>query len=164
MFASVVFFGLVALVGARPVNVQIGSATVDEARISDLVNAAASYLHFFLVPVFAGLVMLLFGRRRYYVEHLVFALHFGAFAFLGLVVFGGAARAASGGPAPSPAGSAIMAAWTVALVAYLLIALRRVYGRPWGGTVLRAGALGILYAIAFAIGMALVTAVVWWIV
>jgi hypothetical protein len=36
----------------------------------------------FMMPVFAGLMMLAIRRGRYFVEHLVFAIHFHAFAFL----------------------------------------------------------------------------------
>jgi hypothetical protein len=153
VFASIVFFALVALFGDALVRLHVDTADPDAERgASALVNTAMTYVHFFFVPLFAGLVMLLFRRpKRYYVEHLVFAFHYGAFAFLLVTIFGGVSRVLGGsphGPQP-PAVKALSVVWGTALFTYLVLALRRVYRRSWAGTVLRAAAMSALYLLAF---------------
>ena len=156
IFASVIFFGVAALSGDPVVKVRIDRVDpAAEQQATAMVNAAMTYAHFFLVPVFAALVMLFFRRpRKYYVEHLVFAFHYGAFFFLLFTVFGLTARAllgaASSGPQP-PLVNALGGLWGVVLFTYLVVALKRVYGRTWPGTALRAAAVAGLYLIAFAI-------------
>ncbi len=75
---------------------------------------------FFLVPCFAAWLRLLFRKpERYFVPHLVFALHFHAAAFVFLLL-GDVGDAISG----SDLGSALSA---VVILVYPFLALRRVY-------------------------------------
>ncbi|HTJ63066.1 MAG TPA: DUF3667 domain-containing protein [Alphaproteobacteria bacterium] len=101
---------------------------------------------FALVPLFGlfsrGVYLL---RGKFLVEHLVFALHFHTFAFLlatVLVLIG----------AILPGG---LASWMFFLpvFAYLLVALRRVFGGSWLGTAVREAVLLLLYGTAFFAGM-----------
>jgi hypothetical protein len=92
-----------------------------------------------MAPLSALLLALLYrSRSRYLVEHVVFALHVHAFAFLLLSVllllpregwfFELAARLAG-----------------LAVVVYLVLALRRVHGGRWWTTLARSAAFGLLY-------------------
>lgn len=98
---------------------------------------------FLMVPLFALFLKGLYPRRLY-VEHFVFVLHFHALAFLLATVM----AVAAGG----------WVAWTLGawLPVYLLLALRRVYARPWPGTALR---YAVLLACYSAVGLVLVAGV-----
>jgi hypothetical protein len=104
---------------------------------------------FAFVPFFALLSRLLYLRRgRYLVEHVVFALHFHTFAFLLLTALILLRPILPGG----------FAVWMFLLPAgaYLLIAMRRVFGGSWLGNLWRELVLLLLYDIVFTMGMILV--------
>jgi len=94
-----------------------------------------------LIPVFAGLLMLLY-RSRYYGEHLLTALHFHSFAFLlllpGLV------------PWPQPLHDWVNNSLNVVLAVYLFLMLRTIYGGGWLATGLRLTVILAAYVIAIA--------------
>ena len=81
---------------------------------------------FFLLPAFAALLKLA-HRRRYYVQHLVFAVYFHSLVFLlvSVVVL------------PDALGLDGVAEWfAIGLLAtpvYLLLAMKRFYAEPWEG-------------------------------
>lgn len=101
-----------------------------------------------LLPGFA-LLLKLFWRRRYYAEHLIFALYFHAFALIVLTP-GGLLRGA--------AGNALNTAAFFICAVYLYVALRRVYGDSKLRTLAKFAGLGIAYLVlvAFAISGAAV--------
>lgn len=89
---------------------------------------------FFLLPLFALLLRILYVRRAWvYAEHLVFALHYHALVF---TLF--AAALAAGRWIP---------VWLVfpLAVLYLPLAMRRVYRQGWDHTVAKAAVLGSVY-------------------
>ncbi len=94
---------------------------------------------FLLVPLFAGLLALLYRRHRYG-EHLLSALHFHSFVFLllpiGLV------------PWPQPAHDWINDALNAAIAVYLFLMLRRIYGGSFGATAARLVAIVTIYVVA----------------
>jgi hypothetical protein len=104
-------------------------------------------LMFVLLPLYAGLLAVLF-RGHTYPEHLVFALHLHALTFLAAL----AARAADLLPSRRADG-VVDAVVLVGVVVYSLVALRRVYGRTWAGTVWRGLLLGAVYGTVFAAGL-----------
>ncbi len=82
---------------------------------------------FLALPAFAGLLALVY-RRRFFAEHLVFALHFHSAAFILATVH--LLLVASKTPAwLAPAARVLDGVIPVALLVYLYVALRRVYGR-----------------------------------
>jgi hypothetical protein len=101
---------------------------------------------FFMMPLFAFILKLLYSRRkRFYVEHFVFALHVHSFAFLMITVL--------------MVISAGWLSWTVGgwfLIA-LYIAMKRVYGQGWFRTVLKFGMLGIAYFFILMAGVMVTT-------
>jgi hypothetical protein len=112
------------------------------ARLSELFPK----MMFALVPAFGLILWLLYARKkRYLVEHLVFALHFHVFAFL-LATVVIALR-----PILPPG----VAGWLffAPLGLYLLLALKRVYGQGWIRTSIKETLLVTLYGASFALGM-----------
>jgi hypothetical protein len=106
---------------------------------------------FVLVPIFAGLVALVFrGRRMRYPQHLAFALHTHAFLFLalGLTLM---PRVTRNGVIDALAVSVSFAAIAI----YTVLAVRRVYGGTLWGAVLRSGAVAATYFVVFTTAMLL---------
>jgi hypothetical protein len=122
-------------------------------------------LMFLLLPWFALLLLLLFRRsRRLYAEHVVFALHFHAAAFLVLTIDAAAFPLLR--PVPDGvidpvvvAASAVAGAAQFYVLIHLYLALRRVYGRSRLSTAVRAGTLLVGYGIV--LGVAGVLSVPW---
>lgn len=113
----------------------------------------SSHAMFVLLPLFAGLLALLFlGSRRYFVEHVIFSIHVHSFAFLLFL-----AEALLNLLPWKAAGS--LGSWLLlALPVYLGVALKRVYGEPVWKILLKGAVLsGVYLGIALA---ALVTVVV----
>ena len=113
--------------------------------IYDATLAAIPPVLFLLVPVFA-LVLKGLYRRRLFVEHALFVLHFHALGFL-LAALALVVRA--------PAVLLILFAW---LAIWLFLGLRRVYGErePSTRTLFKYLVLGASYLIAFAITVVVV--------
>jgi hypothetical protein len=94
-------------------------------------------LLFLLLPVFAGVLKLLYIRSgRYYSEHLVFVLHLHAFVF-GVFLVGIGASLAGIGVVPG-----ILAIWAAV---YGFLAMRRVYGEGKLRTAVKYWTLGWMY-------------------
>ncbi|MFQ5674715.1 MAG: DUF3667 domain-containing protein [bacterium] len=92
-------------------------------QINKTITNRLPQLMFVLMPIFAGLLKLLYRRKGlYYFSHLIFAIHFHTFAFLLLflvvLIF---VVSNSGGGVPLIAGIPI----------YLFLGMRRVYEESW---------------------------------
>jgi hypothetical protein len=94
---------------------------------------------FVLIPALA-LVLGLFYRGRHYPEHLYFATHFGAFVFIVLALESVVAFTRS---LTMIAAAQLIGA--VVIVAYVVIALRRVYGGSWLATGAKALGVSVIY-------------------
>jgi hypothetical protein len=97
---------------------------------------------FVMMPLFAFILKLLYARRkRFYVEHFVFALHVHSFAFLMmtlmLVLRWGWLNA-------------VMGTW---FVLALFLAMKRVYGQGWFRTLLKFGILSWAYLFVLMFGI-----------
>lgn len=105
---------------------------------------------FLLLPVYALLLKLLYVRRkRYYVEHFIFALHTHAFAFLlAFIIL----------ILPDVPAVSILVLW---VPIYFLLAMKRVYAQGWLRTTAKWLLLGWVYTIliGFAIAFTFVAAV-----
>jgi hypothetical protein len=106
---------------------------------------------FALLPVAALLLKLAYGRKRYYVEHLVFVTHMHSFVFVllgALVVL------------PSlPFGLSQIIPFSITAV-YFVLAVKRVYGQGWAVTLGKAMALGLGYSVVLSMAMAAATVLV----
>jgi hypothetical protein len=111
------------------------SAAQYGAVFDPMVRAQAKTLVIVMAPLLALVVQALFVRsRRFFVEHLVFAVHFYAFFLLLLALVGallssvyGALKVLGAAP-PAPGDSALGAFLMIACTAYLYASVRRVYG------------------------------------
>lgn len=109
---------------------------------------------FFLIPVFALLLKVFyFLRKRYYSEHLIFALHYHSVLFLNLLLVVGLVALARIAPAVLGA----TARWAgVALgiwsVLYLVPAMKTAYGDGWWGAIWRSSILWFLYFLMLVFG------------
>ena len=135
-------------------------AAEDPEAFARALNGTLSWAHFLLLPLLALLLKGLY-RKRYYAEHLVFGMHFHAFALfpavaiavlfetLSLATGGWIARGAQG-------------IWTLVLPAYLGIALHRVYGGGIVRTLVKLALLGAGYALVAAIVVFFVSILAIW--
>jgi hypothetical protein len=97
---------------------------------------------FVMMPLFAFILKLLYARRkRFYVEHFVFALHVHSFAFLMFTLM-----------MVLRVGwlNAVMATW---FVLALFLAMKRVYGQGWFRTVTKFIVLSWAYLFVLMVGM-----------
>ena len=106
---------------------------------------------FLILPVFALLLKLLYVRRDwFYSEHVVFALHTHAYAFVAFTAIIAATWSLSE--------SGALVQWIVGLLAlsvpvYFLVAQKRVYGQGWRKTVAKALILGTVYNAVLILGI-----------
>lgn len=106
-------------------------------------------LVFFLLPFFALLLKLLYIRRNFfYVEHLLFSVHIHCFVF----VFATVAIILNEFNLLSET-MAIVSFWIV--LAYLFLAMKRMYEQSWLRTFVKIGLFFFLYAILLLIGVIL---------
>ncbi len=109
------------------------------ARFTERFHHSLSYAMFLALPVFAGLLGIAYwGRKMYYGEHLVFALHVHSFWFLLALLFAFLPRLSPF----VPLGFAVYGLW----------AMQRVYGGRRIFTALRAAAVAVLYALVVVFG------------
>lgn len=123
----------------------IRSAVADFAGFQRRVLELLPQALFLLIPVLA-VVLGLFYRRRHYPEHLYAALHLQSFVFLvlSLVALANYTRSIIvDGLATTIAAGVI--------VAYAVVAQRRVYGGRWGMTVVKAVSIGALYGVLWSL-------------
>ena len=109
--------------------------TVDQVgrQVRDRTMSLVPYAMFFCLPLFALLTLILYRRRKlYYGEHLVYAMHVHAFAYLLLLAIALSPKAIS--------------EWLYIVGAvYFWMAMRRVFGGRWLPTFLRYSIVGVLY-------------------
>jgi hypothetical protein len=102
---------------------------------------------FTMIPAYALTLTVLYGFRRYFFEHLVFATHFMAFVLIWIIVGGfpmNVALRAAG--ANGAARDQLVSLWLViGMFVYLLIALRRSYGDRWYAAAPRAFVMVIAF-------------------
>lgn len=111
-------------------------------QLSHAVDSDAPVAMFFLLPLFAGLLQLAYLRHHLrYGVHLLFSLHYHAFVFLDLLL------------QEIPWPSLVDGALKIAIPAYLVLALRRVYGGKWWTTGFGVLALLLVYSALIGITM-----------
>ncbi|MGJ7916413.1 DUF3667 domain-containing protein [Massilia sp. LXY-6] len=126
---------------------KIVDAATDEdgARFKKAFFGYAPYAVFAMMPLFALFLKILYlGSGKRYGEHLLFALHTNAFAFLMLALI-------LLTPAVIPFAGKLLFLW---LAFYLPIAMRRVYGGSRKLTALRWGVLMFLHLTALTVAIA----------
>jgi hypothetical protein len=113
--------------GGGPQMVVMGKeVTSSPSKVIKGIMRLAPKAVFLLLPLFAGLLALVYRRsKRFFIEHLVFSLHYHAVVFLGFTV-----------------GMIVQRAWLWGLLiviyqVHLLLAMRRVYAQGWLKTVIK---------------------------
>jgi hypothetical protein len=119
----------------------------DPERLASLYYANIPRAFFVFLPLFALFLKLLYRKQGYLVEHLAFSLYYHSFVFLAFSLI---VVARELGPLlPSALRWVIGLSLFGWLLAYLPIALRRVYGGSRLMTGLKLVTLGALYVVAF---------------
>jgi hypothetical protein len=105
------------------------------------------------VPLFAFVLKVLYIRqRRFYIEHLVYALHIHTFAYVAIVVITLAGMAAQRSiPVLQPL---FVVALSVVGVALVFVSIRRVYRQGWFMTTFKFAVGGMIYATVIALALA----------
>ena len=112
---------------------------------------------FILLPVVAMIFKFWYlFAKRFYIEHLIFALHNHAFLFVSLTLILLAHVFASQFTASGHPEGATAMNWTMIVIGcwiplYMLISLRVVYGQNWFMTLFKFGLIGISYTLLLAI-------------
>ncbi len=102
------------------------------------------------IPLFALVLKILYiFKRRFYIEHLIFALHTHAFVFLSTVVIIGLGFLLA---LKSTALTAVTCTFLgFAVVIQLLVAIRRVYRQNWLATLFKFGLGSLIYAVLLSV-------------
>ena len=110
------------------------------------------------IPLFALVLKILYVfKRRYYVEHLIFALHTHAFVFLStLIIIGLGFLLALKSTALTAVASTFLG---FAVLIQLLFAIRRVYRQNWFATLFKFALGSLIYLVLLSIAFA-VTAMI----
>jgi hypothetical protein len=137
--------------------VQVSLDSMDSARVGEF---AAEFMHllptllFFCVPLLALVLKLAYVRSgRLYVEHLIFAFHAQALAFLCYLVFG--ATSLVGILLGWNIGAACGGLFVVVLFVLTFLSFRRVYGQGFLKTLFKVLAVGAAYAAIVLVAFAL---------
>ncbi|MEY2577059.1 MAG: hypothetical protein QOF80_2546 [Verrucomicrobiota bacterium] len=106
------------------------------------------------IPLFAFVLKILyFGKRRFYVEHLVYALHIHTFFYVAIIITSLAVMGANR-TVPALAGW-ISGLMTCAIVVQVFLSIRRVYGQGWFLTFVKFVFGGIVYFVILIIAVGL---------
>ncbi len=109
---------------------------------------------FFLLPLFAFFLKLLYFHKKqfYYVDHAILSLHYFSLIFILLIL--------SNYILDAIFGTAIFTSLAVVWIsAYMLIAMKRLYGEKWGRTIIKFITLGFM--LIFAILITLIGNMAW---
>ncbi len=105
------------------------------------------------IPLFAFVLKLLYlFRRVFYIDHLIYALHIHAFAYLAILLIG-FITAGLRHVAPSAVSGWITAALIVTAVILLLLSIRRVYRQGWFMSVFKFLFGGVIYLIVLCLAL-----------
>jgi hypothetical protein len=166
LICSLLFFGLMSVMPARPLHVRISNAKAahledaaarmqkDPSILSHALESAFPKAMFILMPLF-GLIVLAFEWRaeRMYVPHFYFAVHYHAFAFL-VVTLLEASSFIHSRIAVIP--RLFLLIW---LFPYLAMSIRRVYGGSRLLATLKSVAILTIYCVFILLAMALIALV-----
>ncbi len=139
----------------RPLMLGYNLAVEDPRIFNSVLNDWVPRLMVILVPFFALIMGALFVRRRvYFVDHLVFSLHYHSFLFALLLIMLGAASLAN----VSISGAGVGAAFQAIMAIYLYVAMLRVYRGGIFKTAIKFVILAMVYSNVFFVSLVMITA------
>jgi hypothetical protein len=123
-----------------------------EAFWDNFFTSVLPKLFFVMVPLAAVILFALYRKTsRYYMEHLIFSLHFHSFVFVLLSAYLLVSSYLLSGRVL--VNRVLLTAMITAVLAYLLAALRRVHGQPTGKTLFKFSVLVGSYTVAFLVSL-----------
>jgi hypothetical protein len=131
----------------RPLRPLLRQSVTDPGGFKRRVFETMPRMLFALLPVFAGIVAL-FYRGRKYPEHLYFAIHVQAFIFT-VLAFVQLAKFTHSAMLVIVVGTLV----SLGLPVYTTVALRRVYGGGIARTLVKEAGIGLIYSVAYALGI-----------
>jgi hypothetical protein len=104
------------------------------------------------IPLFAFVLKILYIRKRvFYIDHLIYALHIHAFAYLAIIIIGFASwELARVAPQIQPFVTAIL---VIGAILLLFLSIRRVYRQSWFMTVFKFVLGGYIYLVVLALAL-----------
>jgi len=107
----------------------------------------------FWIPLFAFVLKVLYIRRRFlYIDHLIYALHIHAFAYLAIMIVGFCSwELAQVAPLVQPFVTAVLVTTAILLVLY---SIRRVYRQGWFISILKFVFGGFAYLVVLLLALA----------
>ncbi len=124
--------------------------TVEDAFWDTFFDSTLPKLFFVMVPLYGLIQALLYRRqKRYYMEHLIFSLHFHSFVFVVLLLYMLVSSYLSAGHASF--NRVLMTTLSGGILAYLFFALKRVYGQNYGKTTVKFALLLASYTATFVV-------------
>ncbi len=138
----------------QQVKAKLGEDGTKLQFFADTLRSNISTMMLFCIPLFALVLKILYLRkRRFYIEHLVYALHIHSFFYFAilLMVFGAmaASRWAPGLRAP------LILILLLAILVQIFLSIRQVYGQGWFMTTFKFFFGGLIYFIVLAAALAI---------
>ncbi len=125
-------------------------AAITEAFWDNFFNSYLPKLFFLLVPFYALILYALYRRsRHYYVEHLIFSLHFHSFVFVALLFYLLVSSYLSAQYVLL--NQLLVSLLLLGVLVYLFLALKRVHGQDFGRTAVKFTLMIGSYAVSFLI-------------
>jgi hypothetical protein len=123
---------------------------VEDAFWDNFFDSTLPKLFFVMVPLYGLIQALLYRRQKlYYMEHLIFSLHFHSFVFVVLLLYMLISSYLSAGYALFNRG--LMTVLLAGVLVYLFVALKRVYQQNYGKTTAKFGLLLASYTATFVV-------------
>jgi hypothetical protein len=124
-------------------------ALVSPKRTFDVLIDNVAIAIFVFLPLYA-LVLKLFYlgvNRRYYIEHLVFAMHLNSVGFIVFTALAGIAFVSRQGNSPTAALAWLQSGLVIAYFGYHYLSLLRYYGQSWFKTSIKFTVLTAIYGV-----------------
>ena len=140
----------------RQIKEKIGEGGERAKLFMETVRSNIPVMMLCCIPLFAFILKLLYiGQRRYYVEHLVYALHIHSFLYVTVII---TSLASMGANKTLPALSGwIIGLMTCAIVVQIFLSIRRVYRQGWFFSLLKFLFGGLIYFIILVLAVAATT-------
>ena len=138
----------------QKVRAKIGEDGTKVQLFADTLRSNISTMMLFCIPLFAFVLKILYIRKgRFYIEHLVYALHIHSFFYFAvLIMVFGAMAASRWAPALR---APLIAILLLAMVVQVFLSIRQVYGQGWPMTTFKFFFGGFIYFFVLAAALVL---------